>query len=98
MEKIFDATTEDRYHIARQLQMYAYLNGGGEDTVLSVYYLRQIKSGNVVETLADKDNLILFEDKLRCLLEEIFNRDVPFAGRPGCAGCRWCSFSSLCNK
>ena len=98
MEKIFDATTEDRYHIARQLQMYASLNGGGEDPVLSVYYLRQIKSGNVVETLADKDNLILFEDKLRCLLEEIFNRDVPFAGRPGCAGCRWCSFSSLCNK
>lgn len=98
MEKIFDATTEDRYHIARQLQMYAYLNGGGEDTVLSVYYLRQIKNGNVVEVMADKDNLALFEDKLRCLLEEIFNRDIPFAGRPGCAGCRWCSFSSLCNK
>ena len=98
MEKIFDATTEDRYHIARQLQMYAYLNGGGEDTVLSVYYLRQIKSGSVVETLADKDNITLFEDKLKCLLEEIFNRNIPFAGRPGCAGCRWCSFSSLCNK
>lgn len=98
MEKIFDATTEDRYHIARQLQMYAYLNGGGEDTVLSVYYLRQIKSGSVVETLADKDNITLFEDKLKCLLEEIFNRNIPFAGRPGCAGCRWCSLSSLCNK
>ena len=98
MEKLFDRDTEARYHIARQLQMYAYLNGGKEDAVLSVYYLRQIKNGNVVEVLADKDNLTLFEDKLKGVLEEIFNKDIPFAGSPGCAGCEWCSFSSLCNK
>lgn len=98
MEKIFDAATEDKYHIARQLQMYAYLNTEDGDMVLSVYYLRQIKGGNVIEVMADKDNLSLFEDKLKGVLEEIFDRDVPFASRPGCAGCRWCSFSSLCNK
>ena len=98
METLFDMSTENRYHIARQLQMYAYLNGGDEDTVLSVYYLRQIKSGNVVEVLAEKDNLVLFENKLRTVLEEIFNRNMPFSNSPGCEGCKWCSFSPLCNK
>lgn len=98
MERIFDAATEDKYHIARQLQMYAYLNMTEEDTVLSVYYLRQIKSGNVIEVMADKENLALFEEKLKGVLEEIFNRDIPFVNRPGCAGCKWCNLSSLCNK
>jgi len=98
MGKILDPATEDRYHIARQLQMYAYLNGGTEDTVLTVYYMRRMKSGKVIEVLGDKENIALFEEGLKRVLEEIFNRNIPFVNRPGCTGCRWCSFSSLCNK
>lgn len=44
------------------------------------------------------ENLNLFEEKLKSLLEEIYNEKIPFTQTLVTENCEYCSFKSICNR
>ena len=106
VEKIFDNSGSTRPDIALQLYFYAMLMNGqpdAGDTVYApcIYSLRSIFGDVPGSHRIEPENLALFKERVIALISEIFDSNIPFAGRGSLTGgevCKYCDFKKLCRK
>lgn len=67
------------------------------DIAVAVYNVRKQFSERAVGKLCDESLIIAFEAAVKKLIEEIFNPEVPFDGRPG-KPCKYCPAALICNR
>ncbi|MFN8181411.1 MAG: PD-(D/E)XK nuclease family protein [Bacteroidota bacterium] len=87
-----------------QATLYAWmvLQGGAYDTVkAALFTLREMREG--VRYLNDgeafsSEQLNEFEERLRTLIREILDPDVPFAQTDDEDRCKYCPFREICNR
>ena len=105
VDRLFDRTLGQRPYIAFQLYFYALLMTRQPDARPDehfepcIYALRDLFKGAPASHSIDPENLVHFEERVRALIEEIFNPEIPFAG--DCADdriCGFCNFKRLCNR
>ncbi|MBO4570684.1 MAG: PD-(D/E)XK nuclease family protein [Bacteroidales bacterium] len=107
VQNMFDQNHPDkRPYIAFQLYFYLFLVLNGEisdaceNYSTSVYSLRDLFSRDPSDKPeVSSDYLLEFKDRLRLLINEIFNPEVPFSPceKPQYGGCM-CVFKELCNR
>jgi len=94
--KIFEDPFGRRPDIAFQLYFYSLLSGYREQCV---YPLQNIFK-NLPEThLIEENNLQIYTQRVKSLIEEIMNAEVPFEGRSSNGQvCEYCNFRRICRK
>lgn len=63
-----------------------------------LYAIKSIYSRSPYSISVDADSLYEYENQLHLLIDEIFNKDVPFYANPNEKVCSYCSLTNLCNK
>lgn len=96
INKIFDRADKCRNKDLVQTLLYAMLwkDKYNYPTTSAIYYLRELKSGyNTIVT----DESGTFEDKIKELLAEFSDKEIPFTHTQIKENCTICPFSTLCT-
>ncbi len=101
MQLLFE---DARYKAEFQLLLYAYIvskNKKQQPMQAAFYALREINSGlrylNNGESIPQTE-LDEFEERLKMLLNEIFNEEIPFAQTDDWDKCTNCAYKIICNR
>lgn len=96
LDKVFDRSDKTRNKDLVQTLLYALLwrDKHGYPASSAIYYLRELKSGYNA-TVTDESGT--FEDKIKGLLAELANKDIPFTQTQLQDNCTVCPFSTLCK-
>ncbi len=106
---LFDPESDAPPNAAFQLIFYLYLlskdrimfgnNSLNQDnTILSIYSLKDIFKDVTPQFMLKGEELSLFENNLKKLLEEIFDLTQPFKGCNNEDTCSYCDFKLLCKR
>ena len=103
VDKLFGESNSNRPEIALQLYLYDVLSSSElhlpMDTLLNSVYST---AGLMVEPVRDCENspefLSLMEERLRGLLEDLVNPDIPIHRKNDQTTCAMCSYKNLCGK
>jgi len=108
IEDLEDLLEETRYSQAFQLLMYAYLYRRSSNNLVreinaGVFALKDAKKGlkrveYINNTAIDKDVEDDFGAILKHLLEQIFDKNIPFEQTPDTTRCVYCDFANICNR
>src|SRR5574344_150174 len=103
METLFNPQDDRNLKYLFQLYFYSWMyerqNRVGKEFKFCVYPLRSLSGSSVQERLITMQNLDEFELRLRSLIEEIFNRNVPFGCKErGGKHCDYCDFHNYCCR
>jgi ATP-dependent helicase/nuclease subunit B len=103
-EKLF---SDPSYSKAFQLMMYAWIyekkHPQMQEMQAGIISLRMPGKGPALVKSPEKKQLnnsllLEFEEKLRELVEEIFNTSIPFSQTEDESRCKYCSFNEICNR
>jgi CRISPR/Cas system-associated exonuclease Cas4 (RecB family) len=100
----FDVIFEDpKYKENFQAYCYAYLylnNNNRNDLNIAIYPLRKISEG--LRYLNDDnipdDELNLLDQKIKKLIEQIFDPSIPFSQTADKERCKYCTYKSICYR
>jgi ATP-dependent helicase/DNAse subunit B len=100
----FDMIFENpKYKENFQAYCYAFLylnNHTGKDVSIAIYPLRKMSEGlkYLNEDNIPGSELVLFEERLKKLLENIFDPAVPFTKTSDTERCKYCAYKSICYR
>lgn len=96
LEKIFDRNDKCRNKDLIQILLYSMLwkDKYGYPAASAIYYLRELKKGYHA-AVADESGT--FEDKIKGLLAELTDKEIPFTKTTIKDNCTVCPFSELCK-
>lgn len=108
-EKIFDNT--DPYRAKAILQLFLYCNFYAQETGyadaiqpmiyslknINVKHLNQLKIDNEIMTDYRTHNE-QFKKLISSVIEDMFNKDIPFMQASNDHACKYCKFTSICGK
>lgn len=113
-EEVFEHNNDKRPKYVLQTFLYGlfYKNeAAGKTMAPGIYYMRNVfKDGFVTEmTFKPEKNVKIviddfsayeeeFSSKLRLCIEEIFDPEVPFFQTTSLEPCKYCSYTSICNR
>ncbi|MCI0450091.1 MAG: PD-(D/E)XK nuclease family protein [Chlorobi bacterium] len=104
MEEHMDRIFEDidyKEHFQQLFYAFVYLDSGDDkDLVIGVYPIRDLSSGIYwfEEEPIVKEKTLLFENKLKGLLEKIFDSATPFTQTDEIERCKYCDYKSICYR
>lgn len=103
IETLFNPQDDKNLKYLFQLYFYSWMyerqNRVGKEFKFCVYPLRSLSGNSVKERLITMQNLDEFEQRLRLLLEEIFNSEIPFGCKErGGKHCDYCDFHNYCCR
>ena len=98
-----DSVFEGKNKTSFQMLMYALmLSSGdyaGQDFKLSVYGIKKLCSDKVVEKPCSSQVVSAYKDKLKELVEKIFDKSIPFDGvEAGNKACDYCPAKAICGR
>jgi hypothetical protein len=106
--KSWDKLMEDpEYSKAFQLMMYSWIYQKNEPGLkhlqAGIISLRKPGKGPVFlsppdDSLLNSGTMSAFEDRLKILMEEIFDPDTKFSQTEDETRCKYCSFKEICNR
>ena len=108
IDLLFDASRDKRPYQILQVFVYGLfylLENPGTKIAPAVYYLRSVFEQFDPTIHHDKHSIEdislfmrQFSERFDSILEEIFNKDVPFTQTLNSKNCKWCAFKELCNR
>ena len=102
--KLFERCKKDRPKSALQLFLYDMFVLSGPDApdidwlVNCMYSLPKMKTAGIVEARVNPEFCDLVKEKLRDLLAEISNPDIPFLRTEEANTCEYCDFKTICGR
>ena len=103
VDKLFGPDNRKRPEIALQLYLYDRLIAGdpalaGMSVVNSVYQTSRLFVRGVEHVALNGRFLDLMDGRIRGLLGEIADLEVPFRRTSDAATCEWCDFKNICGR
>lgn len=110
VDALFSKRREERSSAVLQTLLYAMMlnRSEGADVQPSLYYIRNLNAEHYSPLLQDKslgrpverysDYRQEFEMRLKRVLEELFDRDIPFRQCDDPVCCTWCDFREICRR
>ena len=106
VEKIFDADYKVKKENKAALQFYIYdrmavesgIAGRGEQICNSMYSTSDIFRNTPAVYPLSPRFASLMDEKVRLLLDEIKDRNIPFRMSPDTEACRYCDFKMVCGR
>ncbi len=108
-EETWDELTIDpKYSKPVQLMVYAWLynrmNGKNIPIRSGIYWLRERKKNldtvrvDKINDVLDAATILRFEEKLKAVLAEMLNEEIPFAKTKDEERCKFCDFKNICER
>ena len=96
VESLFDGTKTNRNKVVFQMFMYALLLGESQEMIAEPYFIRELAKGKSYSEFIAGEKLYEYTDRLKTLLEEVFDTKVPFSPTSNTRICEWCDFNTIC--
>lgn len=98
-----DLFSNPKHQILFQTFFYGLMiskNYPGRKIKLGIYPLKKISTGIIYpkKEFLQEEELLKFEDHLKLLMTEIYNKDIPFAQTEDTDRCQYCEFRGICNR
>ena len=103
-----ELTTDPKYSKAVQLMVYAWLYNHmqGKDVPIrsGIYWLRENKKSldtvriDKTNDVLNAETILRFEEKLKSVLTEMLNGEIPFIKATDEERCKFCDFKNICER
>lgn len=101
MEDIFKSSD---HKILFQAHFYAYLywkENPEKEISLGIYPIKKLNEGILYlkdQSAVLQEDFFVFEEHLKNLLKDLFNKDIPFVQTVQKEHCQYCSYKGICNR
>ena len=96
LPELFDGNSRSRNGIVFQMLFYAYMMDIDENVEIVPYFLRNMFKEQEPGMVVDREMLDSFTELLGNTLLQLFDIDIPFAGRERDKSCDICPYSQIC--
>ena len=99
LDTIFDGKAKTSFQLLTYAMLLNLGDASKEEFQLAVYDVKNLFNSAVQTKFCPKETLEQFKERLRALLEEIFNPQVPFSGvEAGSDACKYCPAKAICAR
>ena len=96
LSELFDGKYMNRNRVVFQMIFYAYMVDIDEEVEIAPYFLRSIFKEKGESMIVDRDILNGFSGLLGNTLAQLFDTNIPFAGREKDRLCEMCPYNQIC--